>query len=665
MKKTRILTGAIFIIFTMLWTQCILMPQYTGEINEGRLDVTYYNNPTKHDVIFIGDCEVYDNFSPIVLWEDYGINSYIRGSAQQLIWQSYYLLEDTLRYETPQAVVFNVLSMQYGTPQKESYNRLTLDEMRWSISKLKSILVSMTEEESLIEYLIPLLRYHSRWNEVDIKKLISPNEMRTKTYNGYYLHKDIKAVEDMPVARILDSYRLPEVSYKYLDKMTKLCKEKGIELILIKSPSIYPIWYDEWNEQISQYAEENNIHYINFIKENDDVGIDYRIDTYDSGQHLNVFGAEKAARYLGRILRDELGINNRRGDTLIATQWEDEIEKYNLELGHIVEAYSLEYDISEIVSCMKPELVYEIGSEFPEAWDFFDFEKNDLRIPQTVISKIDFVDSNTVYELCSEIGRHAVEIQYGESVINTYVNVVDTTAPVISVPELTEYNLGEAIQYKKDVRVTDNSGILPELMVDDEDVTINVPGTYKVCYTATDNAGNSSRAYSTIIIKDNIEVNHITSEVVDALAESVLNEIIQDGMSERDCLYAVFRWCRENISRTSTSRKDDFLLGAFEGLRNKAGDCYIYNATAVYLIQKLGYDVVTVSKKHSATVHYWLLVNTSQGWYHFDCYTKKGIDCFLLTDKQVKKKSVEELGDSAYYRFDEQDIPKRATEEYK
>ena len=66
---------------------------------------------------------MYENLSPIKMWEDYGITSYIRGSAQQLIWQSYAMLEDALRYEKPKVVVFNVLAMKYDQPQKETYNR--------------------------------------------------------------------------------------------------------------------------------------------------------------------------------------------------------------------------------------------------------------------------------------------------------------------------------------------------------------------------------------------------------------------------------------------------------------------------------------------------------------------------------------------------------------
>ena len=86
-------------IRSLNFLQRLFMLKHVAATAEGSLIEEYYKEKGNHDVVFIGDCEVYENFSPITLWEKYGITSYIRGSAQQLIWQSYYLLEETLKYE--------------------------------------------------------------------------------------------------------------------------------------------------------------------------------------------------------------------------------------------------------------------------------------------------------------------------------------------------------------------------------------------------------------------------------------------------------------------------------------------------------------------------------------------------------------------------------------
>lgn len=304
------------------------MPKYMTEIPEGNLIEEYYKEEKKHDVIFIGDCEVFSNISPVTLWEKYGITSYIRGSAQQLIWQSYYLLEETLRYEKPKVVVYNVLAMKYNEPQKEAYNRLTLDGMKLSGSKIKAIKASMTEGEDFISYIFPLLRYHSRWNDLkaeDFKYLFGKKKV---SHNGYLMRIDVKPVGYIPKGRVLADYRFGENSYYYLEKMTKLCKENDIELILIKSPSVYPYWYPEWDQQMKDYAKKNNLTYINFLELADEIGIDYQKDTFDGGLHLNLSGAEKFTTYFGEILSKDFNLPDHRNEEEYQRIWQDKVKFY-------------------------------------------------------------------------------------------------------------------------------------------------------------------------------------------------------------------------------------------------------------------------------------------------------------------------------------------------
>lgn len=317
------------IIFMSLFLlQRLLCPKYMTDIVEGRLIAEYYDEEKDHDVIFIGDCEVYENFSPKVLWEDFGINSYIRGSAQQLIWQSYYLLEDTLRYEKPKIVIFNVLAMQYDQPQKEAYNRMTLDGMRWSVSKVKSIQVSMTDKENFLDYVFPILRYHSRWSELSVEDFQYLFRSETISHNGYYMRVDIKPAENVPSGRVLADYQFGSQAYRYLDKMIQLCRENDVELILIKAPSLYPYWYEEWENQIEAYADKNGVRYINFLELADEIGIDFSQDTYDGGLHMNLSGAEKITKYLGSFLSEEAGLTDRRGEELLSAEWNKKIAAY-------------------------------------------------------------------------------------------------------------------------------------------------------------------------------------------------------------------------------------------------------------------------------------------------------------------------------------------------
>lgn len=191
----------VMVLFFVL--QRLVMPKYDGTEDmplEGNFTAEYYDETTKHDVLMVGDCEVYENFDPMYLWKNFGITSYIRGNAQQLVWQSYYMLEDALKYETPKVVIYNVQSLTHGSPQREEYNRMTLDGMKWSKTKIDAIQASMCKEENMADYVLPILRYHSRAAELKKSDFTYFFQNRRITHNGYYMRIDVLPLSQSDVA---------------------------------------------------------------------------------------------------------------------------------------------------------------------------------------------------------------------------------------------------------------------------------------------------------------------------------------------------------------------------------------------------------------------------------------------------------------------------------
>ena len=307
----------------------IFEPKYKTSLLEGSMTSDYYKSLKNHEVIFIGDCEVYANFSPLEMYQNYGITAYVRGNSQQLIWQSYGILKETLKYEIPKVVVLNIASLKTSEPEKEPYNRLMLDKMKWSKEKVEIIKASMLDSENFLDYVFPILRYHSRYNELtfdDIKYLFIDEPV---TYEGYLLNKEIKPYTNLPVKRRLPNYEFKDNVIDYLDKIRELCNENNIELVLIKAPSLYPYWYDEYEEQVQSYANKYNLKYFNLINDIEEIGLDFSTDTYDGGLHLNYYGAKKLSNYFGKILRDNFTLTDYR---------------YNLEVNDIYTKKLIDYN---------------------------------------------------------------------------------------------------------------------------------------------------------------------------------------------------------------------------------------------------------------------------------------------------------------------------------
>lgn len=344
MKKgyIRTVASALVVVGTLALLQRLLVPKYVDGIVEGAFVAEYYKEVKDHDLLFVGDCEVYENFSPAVLWQDFGINSYIRGSAEQYIFQSYYLLEDAFRYERPDVVVFNIQSLQFAEAQSEAYNRMSLEGMKWSPTKVKAIFASMKEGEHFLDYLFPILRYHTRWSQLEPTDVEYLFHAKPVSFNGYYMRVDAKPAENVPTGKPLADYSFGDNAWKYLDKMVELCEKEKVQLVLIKAPSLYPYWYPQWEEQVEAYAEEKGLPYINFLELQEQTGIDYRTDTYDGGLHMNLSGAEKLSRWLGTWLMENTSLTDRRGEAGLSARWEEKLAAYEAEKARQYEFYGIE-----------------------------------------------------------------------------------------------------------------------------------------------------------------------------------------------------------------------------------------------------------------------------------------------------------------------------------
>ncbi len=324
-----LMTGIFLLLFFSL--QRLLMPKYVTEAKEGRMIAEYYREERKDfDVLFLGDCEVYDSYSMPVLWKEYGINGYIRGSAKQQLWQSFALLEECMRDHVPKVVVLNVQALQYGEPQEESYNRMTLDGMRLSRYKIEAVKASLGPEETMLSYLFPILRFHDRWKQLKKEDLTAFFGTEELTYNGYYLSTASTPATEIPEGALRKEYDLPERAWSYLEKIRLLCEEEGTTLILVKAPALYPVWYEEYEAQVSEYADSHGLLYLNWLERADETGIDYEADTADGGLHLNVYGAEKLSRSIAPYLIGA-GVPDRREDPEVSKIWEKKLIRYEKE----------------------------------------------------------------------------------------------------------------------------------------------------------------------------------------------------------------------------------------------------------------------------------------------------------------------------------------------
>ena len=239
--------------------------------------------------------------------------------------------------------------------------------------------------------------------------------------------------------------------------------------------------------------------------------------------------------------------------------------------------------------------------------------------------------------------------------------LVDTEAPVIIGATDRIVTLGESISYRSGVTVQDNKDRSPILMIDNSRVNLEEIGEYKVIYTAKDDAGNTSSVTITVYVQELSETN-VNEDRLLEMAQEILVDITEKGMSDMEIAFAIYRWTKSNISYTSDSDKTSWIQAAYQAFTQRRGDCYNYFAAAKALYMAAGIENVNVIKSDTTqSSHYWSLINLGKGWYHVDCTPRAGAEnkFFMLTDEELENRT-KDYGDDFVYK--KEDYPIRATE---
>lgn len=308
----------LFMLFFQFLT-AIFMPKWTSyhsDQMQTRIQAFYQQEKNSHDVIYLGSSYAYCGISPLTIWEEQGITGYVFAGTGQKAWMSAYYLEEALKYQAPKVVVFEIGALFDEHEASEENNRKSIDYMRWSSVKLKAVrMVCENTGESEKEYLFPLLRYHSRWRELDQK------DFHLGWDSAYYLMGNLawRAVRPAPEKKIdreeAESLSSPKVGPKCREavlRMKKLCGEKGIQFQMVRVPSLD--WSLEKAEAVRHFAEENDIPYLDMNLCREETGVDWREDTPDKGDHLNVSGCRKASSFLGEYLKENYVFETKLSD---------------------------------------------------------------------------------------------------------------------------------------------------------------------------------------------------------------------------------------------------------------------------------------------------------------------------------------------------------------
>ena len=280
----------------------------------------------------------------------------------------------------------------------------------------------------------------------------------------------------------------------------------------------------------------------------------------------------------------------------------------------------------------------------------------------------------------SSLGTYSVPLILTDSEGNAFsytaslTLVNDTTPPTINgAKDLFAY-VGGSISYLSGVTATDDSDAGVTLTVDTKDVNLKEIGVYDVIYRATDAAGNITELRRTVSVYE----QEITEEMLYERLDPILSNILDNGMSTKQKLRAIYDYVYENTDYFLTSDKSSWVRAAYNGLIEGRGDCFTYFALSKAMMERVGIENMDIERSPEVVAmvgerHYWSLVNigteSEPKWYHFDSCHLNDISRpwgFLMTDDQLviySDKRENKDGILGYfYAYNTALYPPRATE---
>ena len=197
MKKHVLRNGLLFLIFLVGMFLLLTRLDFVLRQKEYAGVQDYFAKIPKDsiEIVFVGNSHQFCSISPEVLYEEYGIESFMLATSAQTIPMSYYAAMEAIELQHPETIVLEVsyCANDFRTVTDEM-SHCFLDGMPDCEAKRLAI-DDLIEEEEKIYYYLPLGLYHSRWKE------LTENDyaITSVTERGGVYYEDVKPNQQIPV----------------------------------------------------------------------------------------------------------------------------------------------------------------------------------------------------------------------------------------------------------------------------------------------------------------------------------------------------------------------------------------------------------------------------------------------------------------------------------
>ncbi|MCQ4022538.1 MULTISPECIES: hypothetical protein [unclassified Ruminococcus] len=347
MKKKKYIIRAVKVL--SLLTAIVLLTAFLQEFvlchadhNRERIKGFYLEDKDSIDVVLIGASEIYSSYAPGYAYEKFGFTSYPIATQSNIISSYKNQIKAAIEQQHPKLIVVEINGALYGNDkqlEKEANFRNYADNIPLDSNKIE--LVQGFAPDNQIEHYVPIIKYHSVWNDwpAGLKWNLSIMQDRLR---GYNLLKGIKSKSQIfkPREKVYNDTlknnnqkkALTQKSEAYLRELLEYCKSENLtNVVFTRFPHVVT------KKSLSRFMRTNTAadivaeygyDFLNFEKNFEDTGLEAPDDFYNL-DHLNIYGQKKFTEYLGNILCSKYGVSESILTDSQKAEWDTCAEYYN------------------------------------------------------------------------------------------------------------------------------------------------------------------------------------------------------------------------------------------------------------------------------------------------------------------------------------------------
>ena len=265
----------------------------------------FYNEEQEQfEVMFFGSSHAYAAFSPLELWEETGVKSYVFATQQQPLWATYTYIKEALKTQSPSLVVVEC-RMAFGDQEyyDEGVNFSYMDDIPLSWNKAALALRSVPDTEGRLALLFNFMMYHDRWNDLHRQDFTFRRSQARDPYKGYVMLPPKEESWPRPdVEAVAGRTPLLEKNRYWLEEIVRLCREEGAALWLVKTPSNLEPEEKALLNSVEDAAARLGVPFHDFNEDYAAIGLSE--DMFHDEHHLDAFGASRFTRFFARALTE-------------------------------------------------------------------------------------------------------------------------------------------------------------------------------------------------------------------------------------------------------------------------------------------------------------------------------------------------------------------------